>query len=155
MGSWEYRLLLELAPDFIKNHDVGWFAFPQVPGGKGNPLNVVGNPSNFYSIRAGSPHRQTSVDYLKALSADKTYQSQLIQHGEVPALKGISPQLANSDSSDWLNFVYEQATTAPHFQLSWDQAIDPAAADTMLNNLDRLFEQKFSPKQFVKAMSVA
>ncbi|HEX6472237.1 MAG TPA: extracellular solute-binding protein [Streptosporangiaceae bacterium] len=155
MGSWEYVVLLELAPGFVKNNDVGWFPFPRVAGGKGNPLDVVGNPSNFYSIRAASPHRKAAVNYLKALAADKNYQSWLVQHGEVPALKGVAGQLSHSDSAGWLNFVYSLATTAPHFQLSWDQAVEPATADVILDDLDQLFEKKIGPDAFVRALSLS
>ncbi|XRQ09009.1 ABC transporter substrate-binding protein [Actinomadura welshii] len=153
MGTWEYLALLEQAPDFVAGRELGWFAFPAIPGGKGDPRNVVGNPNNFYSVRAGSPSTRTAVEYVKSISFDQDYQDWLVEHGEVPPIVGIGDQLSASKYPDWLNFVHELCRQAPHFQLSWDQALPPKEAEVMLENLDRLFAKKISPAQFTAAMS--
>lgn len=153
MGSFEYLQFLATAPDFVSTHELGWFPFPAVAGGKGDPRNVVGNPNNFYSVRAGSPNEKTAVAYVKALAFDQTYQTSLIGHGEVPALKGITTELSKSKYPDWLQFVYNTSLQAPDFQLSWDQALPAKRADVLLKNLARLFERKISPEKFVTAMS--
>ncbi|MEU6035934.1 extracellular solute-binding protein [Actinomadura sp. NPDC047616] len=153
MGTWEYISLLDQAPDFVAGDELGWFAFPAVPGGEGDPRNIVGNPNNFYSVRAGSPHKKISVEYLRTLASDQRYQDWLIEHGEVPPVKGVAGRLAGSEYPDWLDFVYTTCLRAPHFQLSWDQAIPPKQAERMLENLARLFEKEISPAQFTTVMS--
>jgi raffinose/stachyose/melibiose transport system substrate-binding protein len=42
---------------------------------------------------------------------------------------------------------------APNFQQSWDQALSPAQAETLLNNIDQLFLLKITPEQFATAMN--
>ena len=49
-GSWNYQALKTGDPQFVKDGKLGYVAFPAVAGGKGDPANVVGNPSNFWSI---------------------------------------------------------------------------------------------------------
>ena len=47
----------------------------------------------------------------------------------VPPVRGIDERLEQSDSAEYLEAVHEMVASAPHFQLSWDQALpadDPA-----------------------------
>ena len=56
MGSWEYTSQASNNPDFVTSGNLGWVPFPAVEGGAGDPKNVVGNPSNYFSVRAcGAP----------------------------------------------------------------------------------------------------
>lgn len=54
MGTWGFSDILSNKPSFIKNGHLGWFPFPEVKSGSGNPTNVAGNFSNFYSINKHS-----------------------------------------------------------------------------------------------------
>lgn len=42
MGSWDFSTVL--TQSVVDNGDLGWFPFPAVPGGKGNPADVAGKP---------------------------------------------------------------------------------------------------------------
>ena len=42
---------------------------------------------------------------------------------------------------------------APHFQLSWDQALPPQQATELLTNLSQVFLGQITPDQFVTAMN--
>jgi len=48
-GSWIYPSLQSSAASFTAN-DLGWTIFPAVSGGKGNPADLMGNISTYYSI---------------------------------------------------------------------------------------------------------
>ena len=41
---------------------------------------------------------------------------------------------------------------APSFQYSWDQALSPAEATTMLTNLAQVFELSETPQKFASTM---
>jgi raffinose/stachyose/melibiose transport system substrate-binding protein len=45
------------------------------------------------------------------------------------------------------------AQNAPHFQLSWDQALAPAPAQALLTNLSQLFLKQITPQQFSANMN--
>lgn len=151
-GSWNFSAIQTNAPDFV-NSKLGWFPFPAVEGGKGDPTNASGNPCNFYSIASASKSTQSGVTYLKetALSDDEV--KNFIAQGDVPAVQGIDAQLASAKNGDWLQFIYKTVRNAPHYQLSWDQALAPTPAQALLTNLDQLFLKQITPQQFSDNMN--
>lgn len=154
-GGWIYQGMKKDAADFVKGGKLGYTTFPTVPGGKGDPANVVGNPSNFWSIsaKATDAQKKAALDYVKdGMFTDGDTQA-LIDSGAVPVINGIDSKLAASPDKDFLTFVYGMAKNAPSFTLSWDQALSPAQGDAMLSNLDQIFLKKISPEQFVSTMN--
>jgi raffinose/stachyose/melibiose transport system substrate-binding protein len=154
-GGWIYQGMKKDAADFVKGGKLGYTTFPTVPGGKGDPANVVGNPSNFWSIsaKATDAQKKAALDYVKdGMFTDGDTQA-LIDSGAVPVINGIDSKLAASPDKDFLTFVYGMAKNAPSFTLSWDQALSPAQGDAMLSNLDQIFLKKINPEQFVSTMN--
>ncbi|QHK20616.1 extracellular solute-binding protein [Pseudarthrobacter psychrotolerans] len=154
-GGWIYQTMKKDASSFVTSGKLGYTTFPAVSGGKGDPTNVVGNPSNFWSVSSKSTDTQkkAALDYIKdGMFTDAHIQS-LIDSGAVPVVKGIEGKLAASPDKDFLSYVYGMAKNAPSFTLSWDQALSPAQGDTMLSNLDLIFLKKASPDQFVANMN--
>jgi raffinose/stachyose/melibiose transport system substrate-binding protein len=50
MGTWDFGTITNDDPTFIKQGKLGWFPFPAVEGGSGDPSNLTGVPCNYYSI---------------------------------------------------------------------------------------------------------
>jgi raffinose/stachyose/melibiose transport system substrate-binding protein len=153
MGSWNYASILSDKPDFINNGYLGWFAFPAVEGGSGDPRNIAGNLSNYYSVTKDSKHKDAAVQYLKDAVLNKKAVEGYISLGEVPPAKNIGSQLKDSKYSDWLTFNHELVKSAPNFQLSWDQALPPKEATQLLDDLSKLFLKEMTPQQFSKDMN--
>ncbi|MBT2512541.1 extracellular solute-binding protein [Arthrobacter sp. ISL-30] len=154
-GGWIYQGMKKDAPDFVKNGKLGYTNFPTVEGGKGDPANVVGNPSNFWSIssKATEGQKKAALDYVKSGMFTEENTQALIDSGAVPVVNGIESKLAASPDKDFLSFVYGMAKDAPSFTLSWDQALSPAQGDAMLANLDQIFLKKMTPEQFISTMN--
>lgn len=154
-GGWIYQGMKKDAADFVKNGKLGYITFPSVSGGKGDPANVVGNPSNFWSIsaKATDTQKKAALDYVKSGMFTDADTQALIDSGAVPVTTGIESKLAASPDKDFLSYVYGMAKNAPSFTLSWDQALSPAQGDAMLANLDQIFLKKISPDQFVSTMN--
>ncbi|HVU66579.1 MAG TPA: extracellular solute-binding protein [Ktedonobacteraceae bacterium] len=151
-GGWNFATILSNSPDFVSQGKLGWFPFPGVEGGTGDPQNVAGNLSNFYSISAASKVPQDALTYLKEAVLNDEQVSGLIAIGNVPPVQGIESQLSAAKNSEWLLFLYRLARNAPHFQLSWDQALDPNRAQAVLTNLEQVFLRQMTPQQFSAAM---
>ena len=154
-GGWIYQSMKKDAADFVKSGKLGYTTFPTVSGGKGDPANVVGNPSNFWSVstKATDGQKKAALEYVKSgMFSDSNIQG-LIDSGAVPVVKGIESKLAASPDKDFLTYVYGMAKDAPNFTLSWDQALSPAQGDAMLANLDQIFLKKITPEQFVATMN--
>jgi len=152
-GTWNFPVINTNAPQFIQGNKLGWFNFPTVEGGTGNPADVVGGPCNYYSISKASKNPQACITYLKDAILNPTAVSKRIALGEVPVVNGISQQLSSAPHSDWLTYVYNMVQKAPSFQLSWDQALGPTPANAVLTNLSQLFLKQITPQQFAANMN--
>jgi raffinose/stachyose/melibiose transport system substrate-binding protein len=155
MGSWDYQAILTNAPDFIQKGYLGWFDFPEVEGGKGDPRNVAGNLTNYYSLTEASDAKKVATAFLNYIVTSDVQIDGLIKIGLVPPIQGIESKLQSTDNSDWLLHVYNMAKNAPYFDLSWDQALPPQPAQSLLTNLDQLFLKQITPKQFSDNMNQA
>jgi raffinose/stachyose/melibiose transport system substrate-binding protein len=155
MGTWAYPSMQTAVPSFISSGSLGWTTFPTVDGGAGSPSAVVGNPSNFFSITASASNanKANALAYLEKGIYSDSYVQNLIKGGDIPPIKGLEATIAKSDKADWLGFIYQLTQKATTFQLSYDQALQPAAADTLLTNLDQLFLKQITPQQFSDNMN--
>ncbi|GAA1776472.1 extracellular solute-binding protein [Luedemannella helvata] len=154
MGSWEYANQGIDNPAFIARKELGWVAFPAVTGGKGDARSVVGNPSNYFSVRADSTVGDSAVRFVVETLASDTYIEDLIGSGQVPAVKGVEDKLVGKNA-DFARFTYQLAVKAPTFTQSWDQALSPAAGSTLNTSLQKLFLGDLSPDEFTTAMEAA
>ena len=154
-GSWNYPTMKAAAPQFTSGDHLGYMNFPAVTGGAGDPADVAGNAANFWSIsaKATASQKKAALAYLSDGVMAPSYVDDLLKGGAVPPVSGIESKIAATDSPDYLTFVYNLAKNAPHFQLSWDQALTPAQGDALLTNLDQLFLKKITPQQFSDTMN--
>jgi xylobiose transport system substrate-binding protein len=152
MGSWDYLQQATSNPKFLARGELGWAAFPTVPGGQGDPKAVVGNPSNYFSVRSDSAAADTATRFLVDTLASDGYVADLIASGQVPAIRGVEDKLAGTANAAFTTFTYRLAATAPTFTQSWDQALSPSAGAELNTNLQKLFLADISPAEFVATM---
>lgn len=150
MGSWEYSTQLGKAPEFAKN-DLAWANFPTVAGGVGDPANVVGNPTNYWSINSRTKHKDAAIAFLKTM-ASKSYAQALVDNGDVPTTSNAASMLSGSPNPQFAKDQYDMVQKAPSFTLSWDQALESGVATPLLTEISKLFAGKSTPEQFVAAM---
>jgi raffinose/stachyose/melibiose transport system substrate-binding protein len=150
-GNWNFPIIQTQKADFLNN--LGWFPFPAVEGGQGDPANAAGNPCNFYSITTTAKSPQNGLTVLKATALNDAEVRRFVAIGDIPAVQGLEAQLSSAKNSEWLLFNYNLVKNAPHYQLSWDQALPPQPAQALLTNLDQLFLKQISPQQFSDNMN--
>ncbi len=154
-GAWVYGGIKEEGGDFVSGGNLGYMNFPAVDGGKGDPANSVGNPSSYYALNANATDEAKEIAqryFLEGLNSAAQTQA-WIDTGAVPIVNGSDTGFAGSDDADWLQFVYDIASSAPNFEQSWDQALSPSAAETLLNNIEQLFGLSITPQQFADNMN--
>ncbi|MUL44307.1 extracellular solute-binding protein [Streptomonospora sp. PA3] len=151
-GAWNYQRFVTDAPDFAADR-LGWFPFPRVEGAGGSPDAVAGNLTNFYGLTSASQNREHAVAFLDEAIMNDYMVDRLIGLGLAPPVTGIEDRLARSDRSDWLLFIYRLVEGAPYFDLSWDQALPPEAAQELLTNMGRVFARSITPEQFAQRMN--
>ncbi|HJP77473.1 MAG TPA: extracellular solute-binding protein [Pseudonocardiaceae bacterium] len=154
-GSWSYGIQQTNGGDFVSSGGLGFVNFPPVEGGKGDPSNTVGNPAQYLSISSKASPEQKAIAKQFFASGVLTNDEikQWIGTGEVPIVLGTQGLLAGSKDASFLQFVYNVATKAKSFGQSWDQALSPTAAETLLDNIAKLFQLSISPQQFASAMN--
>lgn len=153
MGSWGYTSVLSDDKSFIDNGNLGWFAFPSVAGGKGNPKDVAGNPSEFYSISANSSNKKAATDFLMKGNLNKQNIQDLINIGNVPPIDGIDSQLKQAKHGDYMSFSYELIKNAPYFQQSWDTALNTKVGNRLDDDLSKLLIKQMTPQQLSDDMA--
>jgi raffinose/stachyose/melibiose transport system substrate-binding protein len=149
-GSWTYASMKADGGDFVTGGNLGWMNFPTISGGKGDPSDTVGNPGQYLSISSKASDAQKTIAkkfFQTGVLTDAEAQA-WIKTGGVPIVKSAASQLSSSDDATFLKFVYDVSSKAKVFAQSWDQALSPTAAATLLDNISKLFQLSISPQQF-------
>ena len=149
-GSWTYGSMATDGGDFVSGGHLGYMNFPSVDGGKGDPTDTVGNPGQYLSIssKASDEEKTIAKNFFTSavLSADE--QKEWVASGSIPISTGADKLLTGSKDAEWLKFIYGVSSGAKTFAQSWDQALSPTAAETLLDNIAKLFQMSVSPQQF-------
>ncbi|GHJ39215.1 extracellular solute-binding protein [Streptomyces sp. TS71-3] len=150
-----YQTIQQSDPKFVSDGKLGYFPFPTVSGGKGDPDDVVGNPSNYWSISASASddEKKTARAYLKDALLKGSYIDDLLKDGNVPPVADLGPRIAKSSDPDYFDAVYSMTAKAPNFALSLDQALGPKAGDAVLTNLQQIFLKEITPEKFADNMN--
>ncbi|MEF2070278.1 extracellular solute-binding protein [Consotaella aegiceratis] len=147
MGSWELSTIRGENPDFVEK--LGFFPFPAVEGGKGDPKNVIGTVGdNFVSISAACPYKDAAFDLLMTLTDDTAAQGRLADKRVVP-LKNI--KVDDPFLADIMGLVAE----APSVQLWYDQELPPALGEEHKDTTQALFGLSMTPEEAAAKMEEA
>lgn len=154
-GNWVYTTFTTDAAKWVNDGNLGWFAFPSVEGGAGDPTNIYGNPANYFSVsaKASAEEQKQAAKFLDQYNLNEAASQKLIDMGLIPAVQHIDSKLAQSKDKDFLQFNYAMVTGAKNFQLSWDQALSDAQAQTLLSKLSAFFLGQATAKDFITAMN--
>ncbi len=154
MGDWDVGGIQSSDPSFINSGGLGIGAFPTVPGGKGNALDLAGNTTSYTAMATHISAAQAYVaEQFMSYFYTNEYAKQEIADGQVAVISGTSGLLNTSSLKQYLVPVYNDVVKAPYFQYSWDQALGPVKATPMLDNLSKVFELSETPAQFASAMN--
>ncbi|HEY0532229.1 MAG TPA: extracellular solute-binding protein [Actinoplanes sp.] len=153
-GSWSYGIQKANGGDFVKSGGLGWMNFPPIDGGKGDPTNTVGNPGQYLSIssKATAAQQDIAKKFFSTTLVDDDEKAGWVKSGGVPVLSGAD-SLYTGDDAQYLKDMSAIASGAKVFAQSWDQALSPTAADTLLDNIAKLFQLQVTPQQWVDNMN--
>jgi raffinose/stachyose/melibiose transport system substrate-binding protein len=154
-GSWSYGIQQADGGDFVSSDSLGYMNFPPVEGGKGDPSDAVGNPGQYLAIssKASAEQKDIAKKFFTEGVLDDQEVKEWIDSGAVPILKGTQKELAANKNADFVEFIYDIASNAKVFAQSWDQALNPTAAETLLDNIVKLFQLSISPQQFADSLN--
>lgn len=147
MGSWEASTILKENPSFYKKLD--FFPFPSIPGGKGNPGNVIGSVGDsFLSISAQCKDRDAAFKLIKTMTDDTAMKAR-IADARVPPIKGVNV------ADPLLKRVQELIWKAPSVQLWYDQELPPKLGELHKETSQALFGLSLTPEAAAQQMEAA
>ncbi|MEJ2758463.1 MAG: extracellular solute-binding protein [Anaerolineales bacterium] len=141
MGQWAPAVEKDNSADKEGiGDDLGWFPFPMVEGGAGDPNDAVGGGNGFAIGKDASPE---AIDFVKYLSRPES-QVQLAEIGvAIPVVKG-----GEAGMTDPLMITLQQSLAkAQYFQLYYDQALPPAMGSVINDSTQGLFAGTLTPEQ--------
>lgn len=146
MGQWAPAVQKDNSEDKQGIGDaLGWFPFPAVEGGAGDPNDAVGGGNGFAIGKNASPE---AIDFVKYLTRAES-QKQLAEiNVAIPVVKG-----GEAGMSDPLMItLQEQLAKAQYFQLYYDQALPPAMGSVINDSVQGIFAGTLTPEQAAQAI---
>ena len=145
-------------PSFAGSPNYVPFNFPSVPGGTGDPSQLVGQAAEYFGVSShlSAADKKEALAWLKFETTSDAYNIQfLADRGYSPITPSAAQKLTSGQVPDGtlLKRLYDIGTSAPSFQPYWDQDLPSAVITPMLTNIGELFDQTMSPQQFVTAMN--
>ncbi|WP_116131930.1 extracellular solute-binding protein [Tropicimonas sp. IMCC34043] len=147
MGNWEIGTIANENPEFLGK--LGFFPFPAVEGGKGDPANVVGTlGDNYISISTQCPYPDAAFDLLVKLTDQTSTEEQLLDNI-------VSPVLGIEVGDPTLQGVIDLVGKAPSVQLWYDQELPPTLAEVHKDTTQQLFGLSITPEEAAATMEAA
>jgi raffinose/stachyose/melibiose transport system substrate-binding protein len=125
--------------------DLGWFPFPVVEGGAGNPDDVLGGGDGF-AVGANAPDE--TVAFLQFLTTPENQRT----GAEIfitPVVNGVEDVYEDNPIT---TAIVEARNSAPYFQLYYDQFLPPAVGEAVNDAVETLFAEAATPEEAAAAI---
>ena len=148
-GHWEPGVMQGLTADKKGlGDDLGWFPFPSVSGGAGDPAATLGG-GDAWAVSQDAP--KEAVDFVNYLLSDE------VQKGFAERDMGLPTNSAASGSvkDPALGGLLQVRDKSPYVQLYFDTAFGQAVGGAMNDEIALMFAGKASPQDIVDATQAA
>lgn len=126
--------------------ELGWFPFPTVEGGIGNPTDVLGGGDG---IAVGVNAPDAAVEFLRYLTTPEVQARYVaLNTGFIPTVVGTEETVTDP----LLQQIMEVRNNAGYYQLYYDQFLPPAVAQAVLDGVEGLFVGTLSPADAAQAI---
>jgi raffinose/stachyose/melibiose transport system substrate-binding protein len=149
MGQWAPAAFTDFSADKKGLGDkLGWFAFPMVEGGAGDPADALGGGNGFTVGKDAPPE---AVDFLKYISSVDSQIAQAQIGMSLPVVKG-----SDSGVTDPLLKIVQAGTNAAkYFQLYYDQFMPAAVGSVINDSVQGIFAGTLTPEKAAQAIEAS
>ncbi len=148
-GHWEPGVMQGLTDDGKGlGENTGWYPFPEVEGGAGDPTAALGG-GDAWAVSARASDE--AVDLVKYLLSDEVQQGFAENDMGLPT----NPNATDSVSDPVLADLIKVRDEAPYVQLYFDTAFGEAIGGAMNDEIALLFAGEATPQDVVDAMQQA
>ena len=132
----------------IPQDKLGWFPFPMVAGGTGDPSDTLGG-MNGWLVTKGSP--KETVEFLRFLSDAKNQRSPAERGAYIPVVNGTQDAIANP----LLRQLANNVTKSNYHQIYYDQMLGPSVGAVVNDVSVDLATGKMKPTEAAAAVQAA
>ncbi len=149
MGHWNPGVMQSLTPDNKVPSFLGWFPFPDVPGGKGIKGSLLGGGDGYAcSWKAPQPACSQFLGYIDSLSVQRRIGASGFG---LPVRRGSESSVKDPNLKTVLKF----RSSSPFIQLYLDQAYSAAIGQALNGAIAKQFAGKATPAQVVAEIAKA
>jgi raffinose/stachyose/melibiose transport system substrate-binding protein len=149
MGHWDPAVMAGLTADNKGLGDkLGWFAFPTVPGGAGDPKAALGGGDGFSCSYKAPPE---CVDLLKYIASPEVQTAFAATGAGLPVTKGAEAGVTDPN----MKALLDNRNSATYVQLWLDVAYGNNVGGALNDAVANLFAGHGSGKDIVTAMTTA
>jgi raffinose/stachyose/melibiose transport system substrate-binding protein len=154
-GEAAMELMGQWSPDVQRSNsesgegigeDLGWFPFPVIEGGAGNPNDVLGGGDGF---AVGANAEDEVVDFLRFITTEDVQRDMYSQGLILPVVTGVEDLFADNVVSQ---AIVDARNNAPYFQLYYDQFLPPAMGTVVLDSVESIFAGTGTPEEAAQAL---
>jgi raffinose/stachyose/melibiose transport system substrate-binding protein len=148
-GHWEPGVMQGITDDGKGlGEATGWFPFPTVDGGAGDPAAQLGG-GDAWAVSKKAP--DVAVEFVKYLLSDQVQQGFAKNDMGLPT----NPAATGSVSDPALAELLKVRDAAPYVQLYFDTAFGESIGGAMNDSIALMFAGKATPQDIVKATQQA
>lgn len=127
---------------------LGWFPYPMIEGGAGNPTDVLGGGDGF-AVGVNAPDE--TVEFLRFLT-NRENQRAGAELWIIPVVTGLDDIFADDPV---MAAIVEARNNASYSQLYYDQFFPPAVGQIVNDAVDSLFAEYATPEEAALAIEEA
>ncbi|MCT2086940.1 extracellular solute-binding protein [Microbacterium enclense] len=148
MGAWNPGVIASLTPDQQPLSDLGWFPFPEVPGGDGEPGAMMGGVDG-YSCWVNAPEQCT--DFLNFIVNQENQEAYAVAFQTLPA----SSEAVGAVTTPALQSVLEAYSEAPYVTVWLDTLYGQNVGNALNVAVVDMFAGKGDAQSIVDAVNAA
>ena len=131
MGQWGPAVYGSVETNTL-GENLGWFPFPSIPDGAGNPNDVLGGGDGF-AVGANAPDEAIAfLEFITSVEAQRAGAEIFI----VPTVAGAEDVVTDDPV---MAAIIEARNGAPYFQLYYDQFLPPALGGEVNDAVETIF----------------
>ena len=149
MGSWQPGVVMGLTPNEEPLPDLGWFPFPQVASGQGDPKALMGGKGGF-SCSASAP-KKLCGEFLALMNSEKNQEGFYDSFGSIPLHVDAQDVVKNDYDRQMIEALNEATYVSDFLDTNYGQKVG-----TVLNqSVVELLTGETDPAGFVNAITEA
>jgi raffinose/stachyose/melibiose transport system substrate-binding protein len=148
MGAWDPGVIASLTPDQKPLPDLGFYPFPEVPGGKGEPGSIMGGVDG-YSCSVKAP--KECVDFLNFVASTEQQEAYYKAFNAPP----VNSEAQKVVTEPYLKDVLAAYNAAPYVSQWLDTVLGQNVGNALNVAVVDMLAGKSDPKQLIQAANDA